>query len=121
MYIKVTSDVEADLSQLMLVLAEAIWDTEAATVELVIEETLPKKVSKEELRDHAYRVATGNNMLDVYDYEQFMKLENIPTGPDAWEPYEYWTESMIADQITGLAEDIISTFKYLITEESETT
>ena len=69
-----------------------------------------------ELQDKAYLIATGNCMLEYYNYDEFQALEEAPTGPDAWEPFEHWSSDMIINHVAQVADSIIRDFRELVKE-----
>lgn len=67
-------------------------------------------MTKKELRDKAYIIATGNSMTKSFNYEEFQKCN---TNKHKWEPFEHWDKKEIKKHITQIAENIITNFEEL--------
>jgi hypothetical protein len=67
-------------------------------------------MTKQELENKAYLIATSNSMTKEFNYEDFQKC-NIEDY--VWEPYEYWTNEQIISHIVSIADSVIEQFEYL--------
>ena len=64
-------------------------------------------MTKNELRDIAYEIATGNSLCEIYNYEDFQDLSEEELLSVAWEPFEYWPADELASHVCQIAEEII--------------
>ena len=61
-----------------------------------------------QIRDKAYRIATGNHLTKSFTYNQFQRAD---ISKFLWEPLSDWSEDQIVSHINCIAEEIIQLTK----------
>lgn len=61
-----------------------------------------------QIRDRAYKIATGNHLTKSFTYNQFQKA-NVSNY--VWEPLSDWSEGQLISHINYIAEEIIQLTK----------
>ena len=61
-----------------------------------------------QIRDRAYRIATGNHLTKAFTYKQFQKAD---ISKYLWGPLQNWSEDQITSHINYIAEEIIQLTK----------
>ncbi len=67
-------------------------------------------MTENEIRDQAYRIATGNSLCATLDYEQTQEISDDDLLSIAWEPFEMFSANDLHSHIAQIADDIIRTF-----------
>lgn len=71
--------------------------------------------SDKELRNRAYRLATGYYLVKQFTFAQFQRANVMK---NVWEPFEHWDEKSLTCQIADIAE---GTYKELLKLKGELT
>ena len=67
-------------------------------------------MTNDQVRDKAYRIATGNHLTKALTYKQFQNLSTRGLNNIRWEQVETWDASTLIDHIAQIAEAIIREF-----------
>lgn len=64
-------------------------------------------MTKQQLIDKAYQIATSTTMTEEFNEEQF---QDVDCTEYAWQPFEYWDDDTYANLVVGVADRIIAEF-----------
>lgn len=67
-------------------------------------------LSKNEIRDKAYLIATANSLCETLSYDQFQKVSDEDLMSIVWEPFENWDANKLYNHITQIADSVIYEF-----------
>lgn len=68
-------------------------------------------MTKAELEDIAYRIATGNTLAQAFNKYEYDEMNASDIYDFVWQPFELLSEGELCQQIQQIADEIIDNFK----------